>query len=194
MRYLICMKKNTKSMNKPWELPETPWKTEAAFWGWVRGQLRKGWSRHPVKHLYIKQRRYKSMGKRGKMVWHLDCEQCECPTPQSNIEIDHKIPAGSFTCKNDIADFVERLYFVTFDTIRAVCKDCHSVLTHQERHKIATFFEAAVDKETIKVMKRPAEEIRKLVEAHGYKYKTPKAANKDTVRVIVERGEAGVYL
>lgn len=179
--------------NKPWLVNGAPWKTEAAFWAWIRGQLRRGWNRHPIKHLYIKQNRYKAQGKRGKMIWHLDCEQCRCPTPQTNIEIDHIIPAGSFTCKADIADFVERLYVVTFDTIRAVCRDCHEILTHQERHKIETFFEAAIDKKVIQTMKLKADKIKEMVEAAGYKYQTPKAKNKEIVREIILRVETGIY-
>lgn len=174
---------------KPWEVSGAPWKTEAAFWAWIRGQLRRGWNRHPIKHLYIKQNRYKAQGKRGKMVWHLDCEQCGCPTPQTNIEIDHMIPAGSFTCKADIADFVERLYVVTFDTIRAVCRNCHEILTHQERNKIETFFEAAIDKQVINIMKKKANVVKNFVEEHGYTYLTPKGANKENVRKIVRAFE-----
>lgn len=180
--------------NNPWEMQESPWKTEAAFYAWVRGQLRRGWSRHPVKHLYLKQNRYKKENARGKMTWHLTCEQCELAAPQTQIEIDHIVPAGSFTCKEDIQGFVERLYFVTFDTIRAVCKECHGILTHQERHGIKSFFEANVDKQVVSIMKRPAATVKNLVEEYGYTYLTPKEKNRKNVRIIVTQSESGGYL
>lgn len=179
--------------SKPWEIPETPWRTEAAFWSWVRGQLRKGWSRHPVKHLYIKQKRYKAQGKRGKMVWHLDCEICKECTPQANIEIDHIIPSGSLTSQEDLGPFAARLYIVTFDTIRAVCKDCHSIQTHADK-KGLSFFEANVDKQVIKYMKLPAAKLKRVMKDFGYEYQTPKEANRETLRNIIMTIESGVYL
>lgn len=179
-------------MNKPWELPETPWKTESAFWSWVRGQLRKGWSRHPVKHLYLKQNRYKAEGKRGKMVWHLDCELCDAPTPQSNIEIDHIVPSGSLTCEEDLGPFAARLYMVTFQTIRAVCKDCHGIQTHADK-KGLTFFQAKVDKKVIECMKLPSAKLKKVMEDFGQEYQTPKEANREILTKILTVLEAGVY-
>lgn len=180
-----------QASNKPWELPETPWKTESAFWSWVRGQLRKGWSRHPVKHLYLKQKRYKAQGKRGKMIWHLDCEICDESTPQSNIEIDHIIPSGSLKSEEDLGRFAARLYVVTFDTIRALCRDCHQISTHADK-KGLSFFEAKVDKEVIKVMKS-ATRVKEVVKAFGEEYKTPKEKNRETIRKIIMLVEAGVY-
>lgn len=173
-------------MGKPWLVKDSPWKTESLFYGWVRGQLRRGWARHPIKHMYIRQNRFKAENKKtGKITWHMNCECCLQVFPQSFIEIDHKLAAGSFTCKEDIQAFVDRLYFIDFDSIRAVCKDCHEIITHQEKNKLNSFFEALVDKEVVKIMKLKASELKKYLQKYGVTYVTPKKDNKDTVRQIV---------
>ena len=34
---------------EPWEQCPDVWKTKAMFFQWMRGQMRRAWSRHPVK-------------------------------------------------------------------------------------------------------------------------------------------------
>tara|TARA_R110002167_G_C12643272_1_gene648553 strand:- start:335 stop:883 length:549 start_codon:yes stop_codon:yes gene_type:complete len=176
------------SDNKPWNVKGVPWKTEAAFYGWVRGQLRRGWTRHPVKNLLIQNNRFKKDNGKGRLTWHLDCSKCKKATPQTKIQIDHIHPAGSLKTTEDIGKFVERLYFVTFDTIRPLCIPCHEVVTLAER-KGMTFDEAKVEKEVINIMKKSVVNLKMWLSKHNLEYLTPKPSNIDQVRRIInERG------
>ena len=78
---------------KPWLEVGSPWKTESAFWGWVRGVLRKGWSKHPIKLEYIKRNRRRIKNPTGNPrfpeVWGMNCTVCKKDHVQANIEIDH---------------------------------------------------------------------------------------------------------
>lgn len=171
-------------MNKPWEVKGAPWSTESAFYSWVRGQLRRGWSKHPIKNLLIQNNRFKKDNGKGRHTWHLECSICKEDTPQTKIQVDHIIPAGSLNTTEDIGKFVERLYFVTFDTIRIVCIPCHEIITHQERYNLPTFFEAMIDKKVVQIMKT-TDSAKKFLSAYGVDYVTPKEANRDTVRSLV---------
>lgn len=175
--------------NNPWDMKDTPWRTEAAFWAWVRGQLRKGWMRHPVKHLFVKQNRFKSQNRRGKMTWHLVCASCEKQTPQTEIHVDHKNGWNSFTKKSDIAEFVQRLYFVTYDDLQILCIPCHKIKTYQERMQLDKFSDAAIHLEAKQVMKKNTKELKTWLENHGEEYLTPKPKNFETVlRILKDDG------
>lgn len=118
----------------PWNVPGSPWKTESAFWSWVRGQLRRGWNRHPVKHLYLQSKRYKANNGKGRETWHCTCENCGESFKQADIQVDHINPSGSFKCDADIEGFVKRLYFITFDDIQILCSECHKKKSYEERY------------------------------------------------------------
>lgn len=143
-------------MKEPWTLPGVPWKTESAFYGWIRGILRKGWSRHPVKLEYIKQNRKRipnpNVNGRVSEVWGMTCQQCGNDFVQAQIEIDHLNPASSLRCKGDIQGFVERLLFITFDDIEAVCLDCHTIRTLSQKQGIS-LERARAEKTAIRLQK-----------------------------------------
>lgn len=173
------------SDNKPWLVPGVPWKTESAFYGWVRGQLRKGWSRHPVKNLYLQNNRYKQDNGKGRMVWHLDCEHCNKATKQTQIQVDHILPAGSLKTTEDIGKFVERLFFVTFDTIRVVCIPCHQIITYAERTGLS-FEDAKIEKQCVEIMKKSVHDLKVWLSDRHEPYLTPKSKNRDAVRRLLD--------
>lgn len=158
---------------KPWEVAGTPWKTESAFWSWVRGVLRKGWSRHPVKVEYIKAQRRKIINpnpktsKRFPEVWGVTCECCKEEVLQSNSEVDHLNQSGSLRGISDIQGFVERMFLVDFSVLRIVCKPCHKIISHAQNEGL-TFEEAKLDKQVIEIMKWPKKEIADYCNKHGY--------------------------
>lgn len=121
-------------MNKPWEVPGSPWKTESAFWSWVRGQLRRGWNIHPIKHLYLQSKRHKKKNERGREIWHITCENCDNCFKKADIQVDHIEPSGSLKCDEDIERFVKRLYFITFDDLQLLCDECHKDKSYRERY------------------------------------------------------------
>jgi len=134
---------------------ETPWATEAKFWAWVRGGLRRGaWNKHPSKLNKIKNNRYKApLGRNGKEVWACVCAVCDVEYRQSECQVDHIEPAGSLKCREDLKGFIERLLFVTEDDLRVVCKKCNSILAYADRYKV-TFEQAKKRKEEIACKKK----------------------------------------
>lgn len=133
----------------------TPWKTESAFWTWVRGGLRRSlWMRHPNKIALLKEKRYKApIGRGGRDVWAINCSICHTEHPQSGCEVDHREEAGSLKSLDDVKGFVERLCFVQPDDLRIVCKPCHRILTYASRYGM-TFAEAKKRKEAIASRKK----------------------------------------
>lgn len=178
--------------SKPWEIAGTPWKTESQFWVWVRGQIRRGWARHPVKHLFIKQNRYKKENAKGRMVWHMDCAICQEKTPMGSIQIDHKLGDSQFTKDEHIEPFIKRMYFVTFDNLQALCIPCHKIKTHADRKGIS-FYEAFIDKKVVGTMKKPVSVLKEVLKEFGYEYQTPKEANRENIRKIIMLSELGGY-
>lgn len=159
--------------SKPWETLPKVWKTESSFWAWVRGILRKGWSRHPIKIEYIKvnRKRIKNPVVKNRIrfpeVWGMTCQVCKKDFVQADIEIDHIGDNCSFTGLHDVANYVKHLYMITFNTIRAVCKPCHKIISHAQNQGIS--FEAAKrEKEIIAFNAQDKDVVLAFLESKGY--------------------------
>lgn len=151
------------SAKEPWEaLPEV-WPTPAKYFQWVRNQMRRAWSRHPIKVAYKKAHRERGcLGKKTKtnptgVVWCSRCEQCGVLHREANTEVDHIEQAGSFRHWGEFLSWMQRLMHISFDSIRVVCKPCHKIITHATK-KGMTFEEAKLDKRVIAFGKLPAKE------------------------------------
>lgn len=157
---------------QPWTVEGVPWKTEAAFWSWVRGVLRKGWSNHPVKIVYINtyRKRIKNPkpNKRFPEVWGMTCEICKKDHVQTEIEIDHiSEKGGKFTCLDDIKSYAEHLFMVDFSSLRALCKPCHKIVSHAQNKGIS-FEEARLEKQVIEFCKKPKQKVLDFLAEHQY--------------------------
>lgn len=160
---------------KPWLLPYTPWKTQAAFFGYIRGGLRNGlWKRNPVKLEFLKAKRQRlPLGKSTRtnpkgLVWGFVCEECKESFPQSQIEVHHNEAAGSLKTQEDLEGFITKMCFVDFDDLSILCKPCHATYTYAERYNI-TFEEAALEKERINFFKKNVPTQKKLLIEMGAK-------------------------
>ena len=141
-------------MNKePWG-DGTPWKNSTAFFTYLRGCLRKAWSRNPIKLNVLKKRRYQisNPNPNGKKptVWGATCAMCENDFVLKEINVDHIIPAGQLNQTEDIQGFVERLLYVTEDDLRLVCKGCNSALAYADKHSVS-FTQALLIKKAIEI-------------------------------------------
>ena len=139
---------------EPWEQCPTVWKTKAAFFQWMRGQMRRAWSRHPVKVAYMSQHRTRvplgrvtTKNPQG-MVWGCECEHCHQQFKQTECEVDHIDAAGSFKGWEDFEAWMTKLMHINFDSIRVVCKECHRIISYAERRGIS-FDEARQAKQVI---------------------------------------------
>ena len=111
--------------------------TESAFWGMIRSCLRqksRWWQ--PIKQCKENARRlYTGANKLQK--WEFQCSNCKDWFMEKFIACDHKIEAGTLTCKGDVGDFIERL-FVETEGLQILCdkrpdgKDsCHKKKTDE---------------------------------------------------------------
>jgi len=125
------MDKKTNITNEPWKDPHSIWKTRAAFFSWIRGQLRRSWMHYPIsKGFKSSMCRPNTAGGRAKTVG--DCAVCRETFAKSHLQVDHVIPAGGLSSWETLAEFTERL-FTTSEHMRLVCKPCHVTITTQER-------------------------------------------------------------
>ena len=151
-------------MNKrPWEVEGNPWGTEAKFIAYIRGVLRKGWGRYPLKINFKNSIRYqvkntnpKSM-RRFPMIWVMDCAICNKPFSSNDIEIDHIGDNGTFRTINDIESYARHLFMLTPDKMRGLCKPCHKIVSHSQRTG-TSFEQAAMLKEVIRIFKEESKD------------------------------------
>lgn len=157
---------------KPWE-ETSEWKSKAAFFTWLRGQIRKSiWQNYPPRN-EMKQERLrpvteedfsKGISRRCKKVG--ECEFCNEMFPASKLQIDHKIPAGKLSSEEDLLDFVKRIACMK-ENMRLTCEPCHKIHTYAEKMGIS-FEEASVEKQVIAFSNiKPAKQVE-ILEKYGY--------------------------
>jgi hypothetical protein len=132
-----------------------PWQTEAKFWAWMRGGLRRSlWLRHPVKLELLRKERFRApLGQAGREVWCCVCAICKDIKRQSDCQVDHQHPAGKLSGIEDISPFIQRLAFVEEKDLRILCVDCHRICSYAERYGL-TFDEAHARKKEIAKKKK----------------------------------------
>lgn len=164
----LCMSRASSTNLEPWEQCPDVWKTKATFFQWMRGQMRRAWSRHPVKVAYMSNHRTRvPLGRptvknpKG-LVWGCTCEHCNQQFKQTECEVDHIDAAGSFKGWEDFEVWMTKLMHINFNSIRIVCKECHRIISYAERTGM-TFAEAKLEKEVIAFTKlKPSVQSRKL--------------------------------
>lgn len=154
-------------LKEPWGAG-TPWRNSVAFFTFLRGCLRKAWSRHPTKLNVLKKQRIRipNPNPKGKVseVWGAVCAMCNGTFVLKDIQVDHITPAGTLTKREDIQAFAEKLLFVTEDGLRLVCKGCNSALAYADKQGMS-FQEALAEKQAIAIIKDKKDKI--WLEARG---------------------------
>jgi 5-methylcytosine-specific restriction endonuclease McrA len=108
--------------------------TESAFWGFIRSTLRQKsrWWKPVMQAKEAAKRKYKGPNKRQK--WEYLCNVCNKYFPNTEINVDHIIPAGTLRSAQDLPGFVERL-FCEVDNLQVLCNVCHTKKTQDEKSK-----------------------------------------------------------
>ena len=108
--------------------------TESAFWSFIRSALRQKsrWWKPISQAKQAAKRKYKGPLKRQK--YEYQCNQCKEWFPDKEVNVDHRIPAGTLRCANDLPGFVERL-FCEVDNLQVLCNVCHNKKTQDEKSK-----------------------------------------------------------
>jgi hypothetical protein len=110
--------------------------TEAEFWSMLRSALRgRSMFWKPI-HVAKMNARSKYTGPNKRQKYHYLCNHCKKYFKESEIAVDHILPAGSLRCGEDLKGFVERL-FCEADGFQVLCNtgigSCHYVKTQTER-------------------------------------------------------------
>lgn len=101
--------------------------TESGYWSFVRAGLRAKSVTWPPRFQILNNNRRTAKGKRYR--YEYQCFSCTNWFKASDIEVDHIIPVGSLRCKEDLPEYVERL-FCEIDNLQLLCKECHLDKTH----------------------------------------------------------------
>lgn len=143
-------------------LKENPeiWKTESAYFSYLRGCIRLAWVKNPVKLKFLSKHKkqianpnYGKPRNTKKTVMGATCELCLRDYPMKFIEVDHR-NGGNYSLRSvsDIQGFFESICIVTEDELRLVCKDCHGCLSYSAKENVS-FEEAKATKEAIALIK-----------------------------------------
>ena len=127
------------------------WKTESAYYTWLRGSIRRAmWSKNPVKLEFIKRNRIKipNPNPRGRVkeVWGAVCALTGDIYPINEMEVDHKVGNHSLTTLDDLVGFIKAIAMVTLDDLQFVSKEAHKIKTFSERYDV-DFDTARAEKE-----------------------------------------------
>jgi 5-methylcytosine-specific restriction endonuclease McrA len=149
------------------------WKTRSAFFSWLKGLIRKGWSTHPVKIKHLKKNRIKienpneKSKKRFPFIAGQKCCICGELFPEKECQVDHILEeTASLTSLDDVKSCVEKLLVVKDSDLRTLCKGCHSIVTLQQKIGVS-FEEAAIEQRVINTLKNKAEALD-LLRKSGY--------------------------
>lgn len=173
-------------MGKPWEAAPDLWPTEKAYCQWLRSRARKVWACHPIKHRLVAANRVPvedvpvdlrpaKLNSRTKSL--CQCSMCDTYTTPSNIEVDHKEMAGSFSSVAEWHEWLDRLLLVGQDDLRILCKPCHKKVNLSQRFgcdiKEAELRQklAAFKKLRVQQMRAVLEEVDAISAAVGFSKK-----------------------
>lgn len=147
----------------------TPWATESAWMNWLRGSIRRVWSKHPLKIAALHKHRIRienpkvASRKAHPTIWGGECQVCKGLFPLSAgkkegggrgpcIQVDHKLPAGTFKDIKDFQGFFERMFCVGIDDLQLVCSDCNKLLAYADKYKVSLDMAKSV-KEALNIVK-----------------------------------------
>lgn len=148
-------------MNNPWESEEgkVVWKTEAQYWNWLRGALRKLWSDYPLRKVWKKNSlrpltlEEKQSGKFHPSTKNVgECVFCKTVMAGSKLECDHVIESEGCTSKETAESFLWHCGGQTSVNFQLVCKPCHKIKSYSEAKGIS-FEEAVIEKKAIEICK-----------------------------------------
>jgi hypothetical protein len=151
---------------KPWltEEGKSIWKTEAQYWQWLRGALRRLWSDYPLRKQWkANQLRPVTQQERDDKMFHTstkkvgECSLCNNWFPGSKLECDHLQSSNGCTSKETAEQFLWHCGGLTGDMFQLVCKPCHKIKSYAERQGIS-YEEAVIKKKVIAFMKNSTED------------------------------------
>ena len=152
----------TVTTKKPWLTAEGKkvWQTEAQYWGWLRGAIRRIWADYPLrKEWKASKLRPITQEERDSKKYHPStknlgqCHYCGEWFAGSKLECDHVESSDGCTNKDEAELFLWYCGGGIGDDWVLSCKPCHKNKSHAERKGI-TMEEAALEKIVISLEKK----------------------------------------
>jgi hypothetical protein len=106
--------------------------TEAAYWGKVRGALRKTFAAWEPANQAMKNARRPYVGPNKRQKFEVLCAGCGCYFPMKEIQKDHVEAAGSLKCPEDLPGFLQRLTPEDPAAFQMICTSCHASKTKKD--------------------------------------------------------------
>ena len=158
-----------QEMWEPWVEHKDLWKSQSAFFTYLRSALRKSlWLRSPVK-LQYKNRVCKpppdGMETRAKTGTY--CALSNNWYGKSKLDVDHQKGGVSLNCVDDIIPFIMHLV-PPKDGMQLVGREEHKIKSYSERMGIS-YEEAVIAKKVIQLMKKKVDIANKELLSYGYK-------------------------
>lgn len=160
-----------------------PAKKPVNFYVWLRSGLRSLSRKWPAVYEALAAAKVPYKGDNKRRQWSYKCNMCQQLFESKMVAVDHKIPAGSMTCKEDVGDFVERL-FCQPSGLQVLCHECHDCKTRMDKTG-CTFDQAKFEKEVIAICKQPVSIVKQF--CYDYGYADAQLTNSDKRRKIVEK-------
>lgn len=142
-----------KSYKNPWEEYPEIWKTQSAFFTWLRGCIRRSiWDKYPPKHIFKNSKcvsppkDYKGRAKSG-----ANCSLSGDWTAKSYLEVDHIEGNASLKGWDDLLPFIQHLCTNT-SNMQLVSKEAHKIKSYSEKEGIS-FEEALITKKAINLIR-----------------------------------------
>lgn len=170
---------------KPWEEYPEIWKTEAEWWTYLRGALRRGlWEKSPIKLSYKNANCFPPPeGYIGRARSGNECALTGNWTGKSKLEVDHKDGHIPLLCWEDVMPFILHLV-PPRGSLQLVDKEAHKVKSYSERMGIS-FEEALAAKTAIKLVKEKKDK-EWLLERDIEPASNQKERRKQIVEYLVE--------
>jgi hypothetical protein len=178
-------------MQEPWELYPGIWKSKAAFFTYLRGQIRLTWSRFPAKLKWKSAQMVKPPGGyTGRAKSLGKCHYCGEMFAASHLEVDHIQQAGECNSWETAAAFLRKLLDCN-DNWCLACKPCHKTKSYAEREGL-DFEEAKLQKLVIEKMKQSKQAIVDFCVQMGYNERslTNAAKRREAVEEILRRSSS----
>lgn len=106
--------------------------TEARYFNFLRGVQRMGFRKYPPKYQCLEAASRPSQGTDKRTKTEYQCAVCLMWFKKKDVEVDHIVPAGSFTTAEHIKGFIMRMFCEVSD-LRCVCVSCHKQITAKAR-------------------------------------------------------------
>lgn len=184
----------TLGHNTPWESEEgrAVWGTEAQYWNWLRGSLRRLWSDYPLR-VEWKNRKLRPVSSDEKVskIFHPStkrvgqCSLCMNWFPGGKLECDHIFSSEGCTSKETAEKFLWYCGGLTGDMFQLVCKPCHKIKSYSERMGVS-FEQAVAEKKAIAIQKQKGYDVVWLEESGVVPGKNAKLRRQQIVDKLME--------